>query len=187
MRDELDRVAGALAALDRRELLDRLLPGLPKDEVVRRLEQAVAPPPCLVELYSWRAGTRAGPDTKLGDIAFFPGFYLLSVDDAIVDYLAFRDHPRWNPDWFPIFANGGGDFYAAVLSDDKCPIVGFMIDEDEQPIEYETLEAMIATLADCFDQGAFFVDDRGYLQMDSARHGEIARAHNPTVALWAAA
>jgi hypothetical protein len=70
--------------------------------------------------------------------------------------------------------------------DDKCPIVGFMIDEDEQPIEYESLETMVATLADCFDQGAFFVDDRGHLSMDSGRHREIARAHNPTVAIWGA-
>jgi hypothetical protein len=185
MRDQLDRVAASLADLNRTQLIARLLPGLPRDEVARRLEQAgVAPATCLVELYSWRGGTRVEPGTPLDDVQFFPGFYFLSLDDAIADYRAFRDDARWNPEWFPIFANGGGDFYAVVVNEEKCPVVGFIIDEDEQSIEYESLDAMIATLAEDFAEGAFFVDDRGYLEMDSRRHGEIARAHNPTVALW---
>jgi hypothetical protein len=89
--------------------------------------------------------------------------------------------------WLPVFANGGGDFYVVDFSsgsDLEHPVVGFMLDEAEHPIEYESLPAMIATIAECFEEGAFFVDDRGYLEVDDGRHVEIARRNNPRLAIW---
>jgi cell wall assembly regulator SMI1 len=181
----LERIEAALRALGRTEALRRLLPGVRPETVRERLGE-VGLDACrdLLELYAWHGGTRVDASTTLDDVHMFPGFYLLALDDALANYVAFRDDARWNRDWFPAFANGGGDFYAVWLKDGAGAVVGFLIDQPEQPVEYESLATMFATLADCYDEGVFFVDDRGYLEMDDARHIDIARRHNPGVALW---
>jgi len=43
---------------------------------------------------------------------------------------------------------------------------------------------MIETLADCYAQGAFFVNADGFLDMDDDAHQRIARQHNPGVTEW---
>lgn len=144
----------------------------------------------VVDLYDWRGGTLAAPGTPLDDIHFFPGFYLLELEDAIRDYVGFRDDPRWRPDWLPVFANGGGDFYVADLASARsgaAPMIGFMVGGPEHLVEYESLRGMIATIAECYEKGAYFVDDRGYLEVDDQLHATIARRHNPSVELWSGA
>jgi hypothetical protein len=186
MEQSLERIAAALARLGRTEVLRRLLPGVPVETIFERLRAVgLEPSDGLLELYSWRGGTRVDPGMPLDDVHFFPGFWFLSLEDAIADYAAFREDPRWNPSWLPVFANGGGDFYAVWLHGGAESVVGFLIDHSEHPVEYEDLSAMCRTLADCFDEGAFFRDERGYLEMDDMRHAEIARRNNPNVALWA--
>jgi len=59
-----------------------------------------------------------------------------------------------------------------------------MLGERTHPVEYESLTAMIATIADSFEEEAFFVDRRGYLEADDARQIEIARRHNPTLSIY---
>lgn len=185
MHLSLERIVAALARLGRTEVLRRLMPGIAAETIRQRLSEiGLEPTDGLVTLYSWRGGTRVEAGAPLDDVHFFPGFWFLSLDDAIADYLAFRTDPRWNPAWFPIFANGGGDFYAVWIQDGAEPVVGFLIDELEHPVEYQDLRAMCETLADCFDESVFFSDERGYLEMDDARHAEIARRHNPDVDFW---
>lgn len=40
-----------------------------------------------------------------------PGFYLLSLQEAIASYKVFVSDARWRTGWFSVFADGGGDFY----------------------------------------------------------------------------
>jgi hypothetical protein len=184
MIDQLDRIRDRLSSMGRDQTVARLLPPLAPDEIIRRFDVAGLPAPAsLVELYSWRNGTHVQPGTNLDDVHFFPGFWFLSLDDALQNYAAFRSDNRWDPRWLPVFANGGGDFYAAVL-EEPTPVVGFVLNEADHPIEYESLEAMIATLDEAFRDGAHFVDDRGFLEVDDQRYAEIARRHNPGVGIW---
>lgn len=141
-------------------------------------------PADLEDLYSWRNGTRVEAGSDLDSVQFFPGFYLLSLDDALENYEGFRRDSRWDSAWLPVFANGGGDFYAVNTAEGSGPIIGFIIDQSEHPVEYEGLGAMLETLADCFTEGVCFVDDRGYLEMDDRRHAAIARRHNANLTLW---
>jgi hypothetical protein len=183
----LERIAAALAKLNRTELLRRLLPGIPAETIRQRFRDiGLEATEGLVTLYKWRGGTRVEPGTPLDDVHFFPGYWFLSFDDALANYVTLRDDGRWDPAWFPVFANGGGDLYAVWIQDRAERVVGFLVDQPDHPVEYQNLQAMLETLADCFDDGVFFIDKRGYLEMNDVRHAEFARRHSPDVDLWRA-
>ena len=113
----LATIETALQRLDRQALLRSLQAGLSAEDV-RSSIGAVALPssPVLEALYGWRNGTSTTGDVTLDDIHILPGFYLLSIEDAIASYRAFVTDSRWRPGWLPLFANGGGDFYVLDLS-----------------------------------------------------------------------
>lgn len=183
--DAISQIEKHLADLDRNVLIAKLRPGLQAVEIAARLQQAGLPNSRGVEsLYSWRDGTQTTGVT-LDDIHLFPGFYLLSLHDAILNYLTFVDDPRWRPGWLPVFANGGGDFYIVDLSGELFdPVRHFRIEEPDQPVEFQTLQDMLVTLAAAYVRGVFFMDGDGYLEMDDPAFEAIAAALNPNVAWW---
>lgn len=141
----------------------------------------------LVELYTWRNGSPFEEGTPLDDVQIIPGYHFLSLKDAIGCYLAMKDDSRWNPYWFPVFANGGGDFYAVDLSQsngESAPVIGFILGEIEQEIEYQSLATMLLTFSECFEKGVVFKSDDGYLEMDDDKQAEIAMRNNPEVEFW---
>lgn len=181
----LAAIKTALQRLGRQVLLRSLQAGLPA-EVVRSSLSAVGltSSPELELLYGWRNGTSTTGVT-LDDIHFFPGFYFLSIEDAITNYRAFVTDARWTPGWIPLFANGGGDFYVLDRNSSAgSPVRHFRIDESEHPIEFGSLQSLLTTLAEAFERGVFFVDSSGYLQMDDLVFGGPAAELNPGVAWW---
>ena len=54
----------------------------------------------------------------------------------------------------------------------------------EHPIEFESLGALLTTLAAAFERGVYFVDPIGYLEMDDLEFGELAAQLNPDVDWW---
>jgi hypothetical protein len=172
-----------------RPVISALNPGLAEPKIQKAfLSENLHAPRDVVDLWHWRNGTKILPHvTKLDDIQFFPGFYFFSMEDALEQYRAMRNDRRWDPRWVPLFASGGGDFYAVQLdrSDPTSSlIVGFLLGVDEHPIEYQSVEKMCETIATCFERGVFFVTPEGYLDMDDAGHTAIARQINPDVELW---
>ena len=141
----------------------------------------------IIELYKWRNGTQVDSDKTLGEVEIIPGFHFLSLSDAISSYIAMKDDKRWSVSWFPIFANGGGDFYALELVKSKdvpSPIVGFMMGEVEQELEYESLDSMLLTFKECFEKEVVFKTKEGYLEMDDEKQAQIAKKHNPKIEFW---
>ncbi|TMD71674.1 MAG: SMI1/KNR4 family protein [Chloroflexi bacterium] len=144
-------------------------------------------PAGLAGTYQWHDGTDTSTGVTLDDLHLFPGFYFLSLDDAIKNYEAFRQDSRWNPAWLPLFANGGGDFYAVVCRErdvDWGRVVHFRIDEANHPVEFSSLSTFLATIAAGYDSSLFFVDSRGYLEMDDMAWVALAARLNPDVAYW---
>lgn len=162
----LATIERALRRLGRRVLLRSLQEGLPAEAVRSSLGAAgLAGSHELESLYGWRNGTSTAGIAAVGDIHLFPGFYLLSLEDAIANYRAVASDPRWTAGWLPLFANGGGDFYVLDLgSSPVSPVRHFRIEESEHPIEFGSLGALVTTLAAAFDRGIFFVDPGGYLE-----------------------
>ena len=114
-----------------------------------------------------------------------PGFYLLSLDDAIANYRAFAADPRWRFGWLPLFADGGGDFYVVELGREQSGAVRrFRIDEAEHPIEFATVGDFLGTLAAAFDEGVFLAFDEGGVDMNDELFARLARRLNPDVSRW---
>ena len=183
----LSQIEASLQGLERDVLAGALRPGLPGEAVRSALGSVgLAVNSELEQLYDWHGGTSTAGIAAVDDIHLFPGFYLLSIEDAIANYRAFVTDERWTPGWLPIFANGGGDFYIADLrSTAESPVRHFRIDEIEHPIEFPSLGAMVSTLARAFEHGIFFVHQNGYLDMDDLVYGSLAAELNPNVAWWA--
>lgn len=183
----LDRTVAHLQRL-RRRAPDLLQPPLSLDAI--RAQAKVLPFALTGEvesIYQWRNGTKAEAGTLLEFLYFFPGFYFLSLEEAIERYQELEDAPQWQKGWFPLFENGGGDYYVVPCKKKRAAtseIIGFLHGEPEQAAEYESLEAMVQTIEACFREGAFFVDDDDTLDTDYDQHEEIARQFNPTIPEW---
>lgn len=109
----------------------------------------------------------------------------MSLEESIQTYLELRETDAWGKSWFPIFASGGGDFYAMNLAPEaQGQILGFYVFEEEGQVEYWSLKSMLATLKACYEQGIIFRNEQGYLDMDYRKHAEIAHDINPEVRIW---
>jgi len=134
----------------------------------------------VIEMYSHFNGTKIVKGDSLDDVHFFPGFYWMSLLDALNTYRAFRSDSRWNPSWFPIFGNGGGDFYAVVSDRNSASfggVIGFILGEDEHPVEFESLMIMLKSISCCYDQKVYF-EKSGYLEANDIEAMQIAKKLN---------
>ena len=181
----LDEIEKCLQQLHH-SCLDHLNPGLSFQKIQELFEEIpLQPTQDLRALYTWRNGSEDSEGITLGELAFFPGFYLMSLEESIQTYLELRETDAWGKSWFPIFASGGGDFYAMNLAPEaQGQILGFYVFEEETQVEYRSLKSMLATLKACYEQGIIFRNEQGYLDMDYRKHAEIAHDINPEVKIW---
>ena len=181
----LNEIEKCLQQLDH-SCVDHLNPGLSSQKIQELFEKIpLHPTQDLRARYTWRNGSKDCEGITLGELAFFPGFYLMSLEESIQTYLELRERDAWDKFWFPIFASGGGDFYAMNLAPEaQGQILGFYVFEEEAQVEYRSLKSMLATLKACYEQGIIFRNEQGYLDMDYRKHAEVAHEINPDVKIW---
>lgn len=165
-----------------RPIASRRRPGIDKISMRKMLQSiGLSAPPELLELYSECDGTQTVPGEILDDIHFFPGYYWMSSEASLATYHALVQGGGWNPAWFPIFANGGGDFYAVVCdeaSPDFGAVVGFLMGVSDVLVEFGNVASMMRTIERSYAEKAFFVVD-GYLEANYAEMRSIARKLQP--------
>ena len=181
----LNEIEKCLQQLDH-SCVDHLNSGISSQKIQELFEEIpLQPTQDLRALYTWRNGSKDCEGITLGELAFFPGFYLMSLEESIQTYLELRARDAWDKSWFPIFASGGGDFYAMNLAPEaQGQILGFYVFEEEAEVEYRSLKSMLATLKVCYEQGIIFRNEQGYLDMDYRKHAEIAHELNPDLQIW---
>ena len=181
----LNEIEKCLQQLDH-SCLDHLNPGISSRQIQELFEAIpLQPTQDLRALYIWRNGSKDCERITLGELAFFPGFYLMSLEESIQTYLELSAKDAWDKSWFPIFASGGGDFYAMNLAiEAQGEMIGYYIYEEEPQIEYNSLESMLQTFKECYKQGIIFQNEQGYLDMDYRKHAEIAHELNPDLKIW---
>jgi hypothetical protein len=141
-------------------------------------------PPELLELYSECDGTQTARGEILDDIHFFPGYYWMSLDTSLTAYNSLVQGGGWNVAWLPIFANGGGDFYAVVCnksSTDFGGVVGFLLGVPDVLVEFRNVATMMQTIERAYAEKAFFVAD-GCLEANYPEMRAIARTVQPDFA-----
>lgn len=168
-----------------RVVVDLLQNGIPEDQLKEKTQWMThSLPKELLCLYKWRNGIEALEGTVLDKLHFIPGFYFLSVEEATQVYELHNKTKRWNPRWFSIFANGGGDYYVVECRNrDKSPVISTTID-DEPKVVYASIRAMLQTFAECYRERAYYVDDDGCLEIVDELEAEISRKHNSGVQYW---
>ena len=181
----LNEIEKSLQQLDH-SCVVHLNPGISSQQIQELFEKIpLQPTQDLRALYTWRNGSKDCEGITLGELAFFPSFYLMSLEESIQTYLELRETDAWGKSWFPIFASGGGDFYAMNLAPEaQGQILGFYVFEEETQVEYQSLKSMLATLKACYEQGIIFRNEQGYLDMDYRKHAEIAHDINPDLKIW---
>ena len=143
----LNEIEKSLQQLDH-PCVDHLNPGISSQQIQELFEEIpLQPTQDLRALYTWRNGSEDSEEITLGELAFFPGFYLMSLEESIQTYMELRARNGWDKSWFPIFASGGGDFYAMNLApESQGQILGFYVFEEEAQVEYRSLKSMLAAL-----------------------------------------
>ena len=185
VKELIEEIEKSLQQLDY-PCVDHLNSGLSSQKTQELFEEIpLQPTQDLRALYTWKNGSKDCEGITLGELAFFPGFYLMSLEESIQTYLELRERNGWDKSWFPIFASGGGDFYAMNLaSEAQGQILGFYVFEEEPQVEYWSLKSMLTTFKVCYEQGIIFRNEQGYLDMDYRKHAEIAHEINPDVKMW---
>lgn len=160
----------------RTSLIEALREGLSSIAVRDRLAAARLPSVAAVEeWFGWHDGV-ALPDTRIvDDLELIPGFFPMSLDEAITlrsDYLA---DDAWSPSFLPILTNGAGDHLVVDLDGDLDPGVRrWEFDEQDHPVAFVSLAALARTIEQGYVRGVITVDERGYLIMDQRRFEELA-------------
>lgn len=181
----LNEIEKSLQQLDH-SCLENLNSGITSLKIQELFEEIpLQPNQDLHALYAWRNGSEDSDGITLGELAFFPGFYLMSLEESIQTYLELIETDTWEKSWFPIFASGGGDFYAMFLAPEaQGQILSFYVFEEEAQVEYRSLKSMLTTFKVCYEQGIIFRNEQGYLDMDYRKHAEVAHEINPEVKIW---
>jgi hypothetical protein len=149
---------GRTVAARRPEVAARLLPGLAGDEVRRRLGEV---PGQVVEWFEWCNGVDGGETND--DVAVIPGYYPLSLDEAINLRPIYEGDEVLAPNWIPLLQGPSSDIYAAVWSDPSQVSVAWVVIEEETEIEYAGIRQMVESFTACYDRGEYVVDEDGYL------------------------
>jgi cell wall assembly regulator SMI1 len=150
----------SLQNLNRSGALSLVRPPQTPEAVSQALEQAgVATSSEVSDWYSVWDGQR--PDGALGEMDVLPGFYALSLVDA----LAHRSHQAWLPSWLPLLADGGGDYIVVDTARSGAPVYRHRSDEPEPERLASSLLSFLDTAVAAFAEGVVFVED-GYLEQD---------------------
>ncbi|MGF6495505.1 hypothetical protein ABIE56_003704 [Luteibacter sp. 621] len=171
-----------------RPVMSKLLPGIAKEVIQGALvERALVPSSDLAALYACHGGTDVRPGDGLDNVHYFPGFYWLSLEDALLTHLSFADDRRWSSAWLPIFGNGGGDFFAVDCdgaSSTFGAVIGFRLGEVDAPVQFASMGSMMRSVAKCYDLGIYFLSD-GYLEADDFKAELVAKEFNPYLSYYA--
>lgn len=145
------------------------------------------------DYFGWRDGLRT---TRDADYELFPGFTVLSFEEALADYRMLVDAAArvaeqagvpagslWNERWFPLFRDAGGDYHVILTDTRPAPTAPIYMVVREDPeaayLAYDSLTSLIQTVTDCFAAGAFRAVEGGIVEEDRPRAATIVRAHNP--------
>lgn len=163
------------------ELALSLQPGLTREKIEQTLRNLPFQlPEEFYELYQWRNGTRE--DCY---ICFLPGYTFLSLEQALEEYIGINQYREdllefhepeeiWYKLWFPVFMLDAKEYLILFgsLEEKTSPVLRFVI-ADEPATRYPSLTNMMLAIAQCYEAGAYYLREDGYLEEDDQKADEI--------------
>jgi len=139
----------------------------------------------LIAIYSCVRGTSWDglEDDKLMDL--IPSYGLIPIDEIeeeIRSLSKVRDEfPNywWKPDMVPFLRDYSSDYYCVRTLPDDHSIVSIMHDCDGAPPYYQDIESFLDTVIECYKQGAYFLDEEGFLVENEELEEQIRKKFNP--------
>ncbi|MBD1871444.1 SMI1/KNR4 family protein [Leptolyngbya sp. FACHB-671] len=164
-----------------------LQPGLTREQIETQLQTlSFHLPEEVYQLYQWRNG-REDRYNPTPQVEFMPGYQMLSLEEAIVEYEIIRqllledEEVKENETyWFPLFAEGGNYYVIQgdIASKATAPIFVFFVQVGLE-LRFNSLTDMMLAIAECFEAGAYSIDDYSYLDWDDLRADRIWFKHQP--------
>lgn len=173
------------------EYASSFLPELKYEEIqLLEAEFGFKFPKEIYELYQWRNGTKE--DAKA---LCFPTFEFLPISRAIEYSKGCNQYIEENQkflmekgEWYEIsplftFIENNGNFCGIPLVEarkEKIPVVD--LGEGEMArIIYASLTDMMLTLAECYETGAYYLDDEGFVCEDEDKVAKVFRKYNASI------
>jgi hypothetical protein len=129
-------------------------------------------------------------NVPVGEQSYQGGVLLSSLEEAVVVYRELVDSDTgWPEGCLPMWADGGGWYHVVDLSLPAGPVRDFWTMEARCEVEFGSVGAMLATLAEAFRRGMVSVrlrGGRGSLEVDGLAFAELAAELNPGVPYWPA-
>jgi hypothetical protein len=182
------------AELERRrpKFARRLREGTAEQVVLEKLlERNLEPRIELLSWYQWTNGVVLGEGS--GDPELIPGYLIPSFKRAFITYRSFAlapasersDQLYWRDGWFPVLddlAGGGLMLPAARHTTDSH--VYILTEGSVSEAAFDTFEAMVVSIIECYRTGAYIVTLDEKLEEHSDLSREIYRKHNPNSPVW---
>lgn len=171
------------------DLGNRYLPGGDETQVRRSLAEVGFEYPELVAFYVWRNGVNDSLKLPKGKICIFPGYYMLSLDEALNWYRKKHESGPFNSNYFLLFCADGYDFYHFSREEKSFEIIG-MLEEIKGSRkffiapEFSSFEKMLRTFIDAVKEGGIVINRKGYLDYRDEEFSAVARRHNPNLAYY---
>jgi hypothetical protein len=133
----------------------------------------------LCELYRWADGIGNGHGFLIYYDLFKPLQDAISGDYRMMCELNDREYPgTWKKNWFPVF-NESHDWWIQALRkvpQRRAPMIHYYLVGGKPEVKYRSLTDMMSIWAECYEGGAFSVEDHGGLEEDTARFEAIHRS-----------
>lgn len=160
------------------------LPGLSFDEILDEVETLGFPlSDELYELYQWRNGTDSeAPSMVFPIFEFLPlekvvEFIQQAEDDAMIrSLLSFNGQPL-----FPFMANDGR-YCASIVSRRSTmtnPVIYIGKQGSSEYVAFSSITSMMFSLTECFETGAYYLDEDDYIDADANKLAGVLRRRNP--------
>lgn len=173
-------------------ILHELNDGLPISVIDQMLSQVVENYAELVLFYNWKNGISESLfERPAVEIELFPEGIMLSLQEAIERYILYTKTDKiWSVHYFPIFTNGGGDYYLYNLdkgSKDFGAIFLYapsLLLKEVPDLLYDSIISFLRTIIECIEAGAYEYNPSGGINVDYDLKFEISKKHNSKSEYW---
>jgi HEAT repeat protein len=141
------------------------------------------------QLYQWRNGS----EDRRGlahQVEFMPQYLMLSLEEAIAEYEIIQELLLFDFEedeeveesktyWFPLFARDGENYVIQGDIESKATAPIFNFSEVGLELSFNSLTDMMRAIAECFEMGAYSIDDYSYLDWDDPGEEQIWFKYQP--------